>query len=67
MELHLVHRNSRYADLKSAVAEPDGLAVFAFLFEVDRYGDKDNWRRGFRPHPHLPSVTDRCFICPSHH
>ena len=58
MELHLVHRNSRYADLESAAAgEADGVAVFAFLFEIDRYGGRDRWLRGFRPHPHLPRVT----------
>ena len=50
MEMHLVHRNSKYPDLKSATGEMDGIAVFAALFEVEPYGDEHgrDWVRGFR-------------------
>ena len=58
MEMHLVHRNSKYPDLKSATGEIDGIAVFAALLEVEPYGDEHgrDWVRGFRPHPHIPEV-----------
>jgi carbonic anhydrase len=34
-ELHLVHYNSKYANLGAAVAQKDGLAVLGVMFEVN--------------------------------
>ena len=57
MEMHMVHRNSKYPDLESAFGQIDGIAVFAALFEINPYGGYgSNWIRGFRPHPHIPAV-----------
>jgi hypothetical protein len=33
-ELHLVHFNTKYGDLNSAVDKPDGLAVLGILLKV---------------------------------
>ena len=59
--MHLVHRNSKYPDLKSATGEMDGIAVFAALLEVEPYGDEydRDWVRGFRSHPHIPEVDTK--------
>ena len=59
MEMHMVHRNSKYPDLESAVGEIDGIAVFAVLFEVDPHSGRhgSDWIRGFKPHPNIPTVS----------
>jgi len=38
MEAHLVHFNTKYTNLTSAVKENDGLAVLGFFFEIDEDG-----------------------------
>jgi carbonic anhydrase len=39
MELHLVHWNTKYADISEAVGHSDGLAVLGFFYEIS---DTDN-------------------------
>lgn len=34
MELHVVHYNTKYADLAAAVGNADGLAVIGFMYEI---------------------------------
>ncbi|BFZ04456.1 hypothetical protein BsWGS_07495 [Bradybaena similaris] len=36
MEMHIVHYNTTYPDVRAAACEPGGLAVLAFLFKVTR-------------------------------
>lgn len=35
MELHLVHRNSKYATVADATRHPDGLSVISVSYDVD--------------------------------
>ena len=34
LEIHMVHFNEKYSDLKEASLHPDGVAVNAFLYKV---------------------------------
>lgn len=33
-QLHIVHMKDHYTDLKTALADPDGVAVLGFFYEV---------------------------------
>lgn len=37
MEMHIVHFNQKYGDIKHAMDKSDGLAVLAFFFEIGRF------------------------------
>ena len=50
-ELHLVHFNTKYGDLNSAVDKEDGLAVLGVLLKVDLDSSKiilTRWVRSMR-------------------
>lgn len=36
MEAHLVHYNEKYGNKKTAITRKDGIAVVAFLFQINR-------------------------------
>ena len=54
--MHLVHRNSKYPDVTSALGKLDGLAVFAVFFEIDPYKGKDDWILDFKEYPMMTKV-----------
>ena len=56
MEMHLVHHNEKYRDLKEALDKPDGIAVFGIFFELDPYHGQVKWMEGALEHPILCDV-----------
>ena len=53
MEMHMVHRNSKYKGLREALGHSDGLAVFAVFFELDNEEEDHKWEKGFRSVPRM--------------
>lgn len=44
LQLHIVHMKQHYTDLATALADPEGVAVLGFFYEVNpltRRGDED--------------------------
>lgn len=37
MEMHIIHRNKKYANVSEALEHPDGLTVLAFFYQVSNF------------------------------
>jgi len=56
LEMHLVHRNLKYASIGEALDKSDGLSVVGVFFEIDHSeGTKKAWMQGVK---HEPSMCD---------
>ena len=56
LELHLVHRNLKYASVGESLKHPDGLAVIGIFFELNPYPTSATWMQGFKKHHVLDNV-----------
>ncbi len=57
LEMHLVHRNARYASLSEALGQADGLMVLGILFEIDPYSGMGEWLKGVQSYPMISNVS----------
>ena len=56
MEVQLYHHNVKYDSTEAAMGKTDGVAVIAFMFQLDRTIGGEEWAKGVKRIPQFDQV-----------